>query len=275
MIFFSQTGKFPLDNGEGEPDWILFGIPYDSTSCFNTGARFGPDSIRKASYHLEVFDCDLEVDVSDINVNDRGNINVRLGDPQANCDIIKKAVSEIEQRFIGLGGEHTISYPLVCVSQPDVCVCLDAHLDLRDTYLGEPLSHACTLKRVYDICDIHIYGYRECSKEEYTFVKEHNIAAYKPSELENAVFPENKRVHLSIDLDVLDPCAAPNVSNPVPNGLQFAEATNIITQVVKKNTIVSMDMCEVCSRYADRTAVTAASLLYKTLAVWRKFHGHR
>ena len=270
MIFFSQTGKFPLDSeSEEEPDWVLFGVPYDSTASFNTGARFGPDSIRKACYHLEVFDCDLKVDLTDVCVRDLGNINVRLGDPQANYDIVRKAVSEVDTPFIALGGEHTIAYPLVSAIPPDVFISLDAHLDLRDEYLGEPLSHACTSRRIFNVCDIHIYGYRECSKEEYTFMEENSIPAYTPSEIERIAYPEGKKVHLSVDLDVLDPCIAPNVSNPVPGGLQFGEVTEIFYQILKRNTLVSMDFCELCSRYADRTAVTAAYLLYKILAIWR------
>ncbi len=272
MIFFSQAGIFALDS-EKECDWVLFGVPYDSTASFNTGARFGPDSIRKASHHLEVFDCDLQVDMTEIKVNDRGNIHVRHGDPQALCDIVKKAVSDIEEPFIALGGEHTIAYPLVCVQRPDMVISFDAHLDLRDTYLGEPLSHACTARRIAEVCDIHIYGYRECSKREYTFLKESNITAYKPSEIKDIIYPEGKKVHLSIDLDVLDPSIAPNVSNPVPNGLTVDEVRTVVNQVLKKNTVVSMDLCEVCSRYADRTAVTAAYLLYKILALWSVTHG--
>jgi agmatinase len=271
MIFFFEPGKIAL-HSEEEPDWILFGVPYDSTSSFNTGARFGPDSIRQASYHLEVFDCELEVDLQDIRVKDVGNITVRYGDPRANYDIIKKAVSDIDSRFIALGGEHTIAYPLVSVTVPDIFVSLDAHLDLRDEYLGETLSHACTSRRVSEICDVHIYGYRECSKEEYMFMKENNIFGYKPSELRRSEpsYPEDKTVHLSIDMDVLDPCEAPHVSNPVPGGLSFDEVTNIIHHIIERNTIVSADICEVTSRYADRTAVVAAALLYKILALWRQ-----
>ncbi|MBU7018570.1 MAG: agmatinase [Theionarchaea archaeon] len=271
MIFFSKSGTIALDS-EGDIDWTLFGVPYDSTVSFNTGARFGPDSIREASYNVEVFDCDLEVDLTSIGVRDLGNINVRLGDPRANSDIVRKAASEVQSPFIALGGEHTIAYPLVSVVNPDIFISLDAHLDLRDEYLEEPLSHACTSRRIREICDIHIYGYRECSKEEYTFMKEESIPAYNPSQLESINYPEDKRVYLSLDMDVLDPSVAPNVSNPVPNGLQFHEVIQIAESIIKRNTLVGMDICEVCSRYADRTAVIAAYMLYKILAEWKVFH---
>jgi agmatinase len=271
MIFFFEPGKIAL-HSKKEPDWILFGIPYDSTCSFNTGARFGPDSIRQASYHLEKFDCELEVDLRDIHVKDVGNITVRYGDPRANYEIIRKAVSDIDSPFVALGGEHTIAYPLVSLTAPDVFVSLDAHLDLRDEYLGEKLSHACTSRRVSEICDVHIYGYRECSKEEYVFMKKNNIFGLTPSDLRRSdpLYPEGKTVHLSIDMDVLDPCEAPHVSNPVPGGLSFDEVTKIIHHIIERNTIVSADICEVTSRYADRTAIVAAALLYKILALWRQ-----
>jgi agmatinase len=267
MIFFSKTGQIALHT-EGEPDWVLFGVPYDCTASFQPGARFGPQSIREASYALEIFDCDLEVDLTNVCINDLGDINVRLGDPRTNFEIVKEAVSEISHPFIALGGEHTMVYPLVSVVQPELCVILDAHLDLRDKYLGEPLSHACTARRVLEVCDVQVYGYRECSKEEYVFMKENSINAFKSSEISDFMYPEGKKLHLSIDLDVLDPCYAPHVSNPVPNGLSFAEVVTVCSEVIKRNTVVSMDICELTSRYADRTAVAAASLLYKILAVW-------
>lgn len=273
MIYFSQRGAFALDSEEEPPDWVFFGVPYDCTASFNTGARFGPDSIREASYNLEVFNCDLQVDLTTICVKDLGNINVRLGDPEANYKIVTEAVSELCHPFIAVGGEHTIAYPLVSAVRPDVVVLLDAHLDLRDEYLGEPLSHACTSRRISEVCDVHIYGYRECSKEEYTFLKESNIHAYTPSQMDTIAYPEGKRVHVSIDLDVLDPSAAPNVSNPVPGGLQVHEVIAVVHEIMKKNVVVSMDICEVCSRYADRTAVTAAYVVYKILAVWRSRYG--
>jgi agmatinase len=272
MIFFSQSGRFALDSERGG-DWVLFGVPYDSTASFNPGARFGPDSIRRASHHLEVFDCDLHVDMTEVTLKDRGNIHVRHGDPQKLCDIVQKAVSDIKEPFIALGGEHTIAYPLVLVQRPDMVLSLDAHLDLRDTYLGEPLSHACTARRIAEVCDTHIYGYRECSKREYTFLKESGITAYKASQIANIVYPEGKKIHLSIDMDVLDPSVAPNVSNPVPNGLLFGEVCAVVHEILKKNTVVSIDVCEVCSLYADRTAVMAAYILYKILALWRITHG--
>lgn len=272
MIFFSQFGTFALDS-EKDGDWVLFGVPFDSTASFNTGARFGPDSIRKASYHLEVFDCDLEVDLKEVALEDIGNMHVRHGDPRALCDLVQRGVSDIQTPFIALGGEHTITYPLVCVTKPDLVILLDAHLDLRDVYLGEPFSHACTARRIAEVCDVHIYGFRECSSKEYTFLKESNITAYKSSQITDIVYPEGKKIYLSIDLDVLDPSIAPNVSNPVPGGWLFHEVCAVVQNILKKNTIVSMDVCEVCSRYADRTAVTAAYVLYKVLALWRVFHG--
>ena len=272
MIFFSKSSVIALDSPE-EPDWVLFGVPYDSTASFNTGARFGPGAIREASYHLEVFDCLLEVDITGIHIQDLGDIHVRLGDPKANYEIVKKAVSELEHPFIALGGEHTVAYPLVSTVTPDVYISLDAHLDLRDEYLGEPLSHACTSRRILDVCDIYIYGYRECSQEEYTFLKENNIPAYTPLQLDTISCPEGKKVYLSVDLDVLDPSVAPNVSNPVPNGLHMNEVTALIHQVMEQNTVVGMDICECCSRYADNTAVTAAYILYKMLALWSVTHG--
>jgi agmatinase len=269
MIFFSQTGPFALDS-PGKPDWILFGIPYDSTSSFNTGARFGPDSIREASYHLETYDCHAHIDLREIRIHDVGNLHITHGDPLANNEIITKAMREITLPFIALGGDHSVSFPLVSYCHPDVCICLDAHLDLRDDYLGEPLSHACTSRRIAEVCPVQIYGYRECSQEEYQYARDHSIRAYSASEMKSIEYPMDKHIYLSIDLDVLDPSVVPAVSNPVPGGLSFNEVMTTIQPILQANTLVGMDICELCSRYADTSAVTAAALLYRTLAIWRK-----
>ncbi|MGD2072696.1 MAG: agmatinase [Candidatus Thorarchaeota archaeon] len=271
MIFFSQTGLFAL-NSEEEPDFILFGIPYDSTSSFNTGARFGPDSIREVSYHSEPYDCITGIDLRKIKIRDMGNLHVRHGDPQANNAIIREALEDISLPFIALGGDHSISYPLVSSCDPDCCICLDAHLDLRDEYLGESLSHACTSRRISETCPVYIYGYRECSAEEYHYAQDNDMKIYSASEIQSIEYPKNKRIYLSIDLDVLDPSVAPNVSNPVPGGLSFLEVVDILQSILQSNRVISMDICELCSRYADYTAVTATILLYKTLALWRKYH---
>ncbi|MBU7031806.1 MAG: agmatinase [Theionarchaea archaeon] len=269
MMFFSQSGPFALDS-PGNPDWILFGIPFDSTSSFNTGSRFGPDSIREASYHLETYDYRTHIDLTEVRIRDVGNLHVTHGDPSANNEIISRALKEITLPFIALGGDHSISYPLVTHCNPDVCICLDAHLDLRDEYLGEPLSHACASMRITQVCPIHIYGFRECSQEEYRYARENSIRIYAASEMKSIEYPVDQRVYLSVDLDVLDPSVVPAVSNPVPGGLSFEDVVSTIESILQVNTLVSMDMCELCSRYADSSAVTAAMLLYKILALWRK-----
>ena len=261
---FLHTSKifFPLDNSDFEgSEFVLLGIPLDSTSSFLPGQRFAPSSIRRACFDLEPFDIEAGNDLKKIKLHDAGDLHIVPGNMEKNMERIEETIAEFSgKKIVILGGEHSITYPIVKTITPEAVISLDAHLDLRDAYLGEKLSHACVMRRIYELgIEEHILGVREASKEEYEFLKNSNI--------KNNV-PKGKKIYMTIDMDVFD---LENVGNYVPGGMSFGEGIKVIKEVVQKNEILGFDICEVCSRKEDRTSITAAKLLYKILGYMGKY----
>ncbi|MFQ6088002.1 MAG: agmatinase [Candidatus Methanofastidiosia archaeon] len=252
-------------HSERHPEFLLFGVPFDSTASFNPGARFGPTSVRLASQYLESFDLSSKVELSEVRLKDLGDLHISFGNPKKTTENVERFVSMLEGKVIVIGGEHSISHPITKALNPEVVLSLDAHLDLREEYLEEKLSHACVMRRISEHNEVRIYGFRECSKEEFDFLKKGKI--YATSELSNSELPKNKKVYITIDMDVFDPSIAPNVSNPTPSGFNFQEVLNFVFEVAKKNEILGFDVTEVCSKNPDFTAITAASLIFKILGV--------
>ena len=256
MFLHASKIFFSLDNSDFKgSEYVLLGVPLDSTSSFLPGQRFGPSSIRRACFELETFDMETGIDLKKIKLHDVGDLHIVPGSMEENIKRIKETIAEFSGKTtIVLGGEHSITYPIVKTITPEAVISLDAHFDLRDAYLSEKLSHACVMRRIYELgMEVYILGTREASKEEYEFLKNSNI--------KNNI-PEGKKIYLTIDMDVFD---LENVGNYVPGGMSFSEGIEIIKKIVQKNEILGFDICEVCSRREDRTSITAGKLLYKIL----------
>lgn len=261
MFFHTSKIFFPLDTSDfKDSEYILLGIPLDITSSFLPGQRFGPSSIRKACFDLETFDIETEVDLKNIKLHDAGDLHI-TPDMKENIKRIEETVKEFAgKKIVILGGEHSITYPVVKTLKPEAVVSLDAHLDLRDIYLGERFSHACVMRRIHDLgVEEYILGAREASKEEYEFLRN--------SQIKNTV-PEGKKVYLTIDMDLFD---LENVGNYVPGGMRFSEGIKLIKEIVQKNEVLGFDICEVCSRIEDKTSITAGKLLYKVLSYMERY----
>ncbi len=256
---FLHTSKifFPLDTTPySSADIILLGIPLDSTASSLPGQRFGPSSIRKASFDLELFDMETETDLSTIRLHDAGDLHVVPGNIQETLERVEEAIAEYEEKKVAvLGGEHSITYPAVKAIEPEAVVVLDAHFDLHNTYLGETLSHACVMRRIYELgIQEHILGVRQVSKEEYEFIKDADISTN---------IPYGKKIYLSIDMDVFD---CEHVGNYVPGGMTFSQGITQIKKIIAQNEILGFDICEVRARTVNRTSLTAANFLYKILS---------
>ncbi|MHC1598225.1 MAG: agmatinase [Candidatus Methanofastidiosia archaeon] len=251
--------------------YILLGIPFDGTQTGHTGARYGPTSIRNATFELELFDIETAVDLSTITVYDIGDVDCVPGSPSKTFERIASTASQIphDPIWIGLGGEHSITFPLVKELQPDFVISFDAHPDLRDDYMGLSLSHSCVMRRIHEEgIDCAVIGVRESSKNEYEYANKHKIQLVHPSELSSFSPPKNKKLYITIDLDVLESYI--NVGNPVPGGISFNDMTIFLKKIIDSNTVVGFDIVELCSRSPDASALVAAKLLYKLIAYTSK-----
>lgn len=283
---FQKSGFADACSEIEEADFVVLGLPFDSTTSFRSGSRDGPDAIRLASYNFESYDCYYDVDLSDLRICDLGNMELG-SDPLYARESIREGLSAVgdDQLLIALGGEHSITPPLVehqAKSGPLSVLVLDAHLDLRDEYGFTRFSHACTSRRILEVphlCGYSSIGIRSGSREEFAYAREMDLSYFTAEVVRNKgidyvldlVSEELKceRIYLSLDMDFLDPTYAPAVGNPEPFGMTPWVYRRILERLGKR--IVALDITEVAPAY-DRgeTALMAAKLAREFIAVHSK-----
>lgn len=248
----------------------LHGVPFDGTASYRPGTRFGPAAIRGESFGIETYSPYCDQDVSDKLVFDAGDLELPFGDPAQ----VLSMVEERTEAFLRdgkiplmLGGEHLITLGAVRAMArryPNLRVLhLDAHADLREDYLGEPLSHACVLRRVWELLGdgrVYQFGIRSGTREEFAFAAEHthmrrfDLAGWSETLDNLANFP----VYLTLDLDVLDPGGFCGTGTPEAGGLNFRELMGAIVGLHRAN-IVGADLVELSPHYDASGASTAAA----------------
>ena len=258
----------------------ILGAPYDSTSTYRSGSRSAPNSIRESFLNVELYFPELDIDVETIPIMDLGNLS-DCSNVEEQLTIINKAVSElIDKNLIPgvLGGEHTITFPInQSLNENSVLIIFDAHLDLRDEYSGLKMSHATYLRRLLDLSNkrriIHI-GTRAATKDEWILAKNTGIDILTAEDILNGKHSRLIRflagindIHLSIDLDVLDPSYSPGVGNPEPGGISSNDIFKLIT-MLKGQRIKAFDIVELSPIYDNgSTSAVAAKLLALIIAL--------
>jgi len=268
-----------------EAEAIILPIPYEATTTYGAGARSGPEAILAASRQVELWDEDHNWDPSAaIRLATAAPIAPEVSGPQAMVEKIKRIVQPwiAQGKLIcALGGEHTITVALLQAMQtryPDFSVvALDAHADLRESYDGSKLSHACVMRRAYELGrPLTLLGTRSYSKEEADFIwVAPRFKMFKAKDLHT---PEGWQaalehlqaikgpVYLSIDLDALDPGIMPAVGTPEPAGLSYAQVLTIIETLTQRGPIIGLDLVELAPIPGQQASeFTAARLLYKAL----------
>lgn len=247
---------------------VLFGAPFDSTTSFRPGTRFASRTIRGDSWGLETYSPYQDLDLEDFCVFDSGDLELCLGNSSKALGQIQQRTTEIltDGKIPGMiGGEHLVTLGAVrAVVQkyPELRVLhFDAHTDLRDDYLGEPLSHATVMRRVWEMVGdgrIYQFGIRSGERAEFEWAKQHvftnqfNFAHLK----ETAADLKGKPVYLSIDLDVLDPSVFPGTGTPEAGGVTFPELLEAIGLVAGLQ-IVGFDLTELSPPY-DPSGISTA-----------------
>jgi len=279
---FQKSGFADANSDIEDADFVVLGFPFDSTTSFRSGSRDGPDAIRLASYNFESYDCYYDVDLADLRICDLGNMELG-SDPFFAQESIRDGLSSIreDQTLISLGGEHSITPPLVehlASLSPLSVLVLDAHLDLRDEYGFTRLSHACTSRRILEVEHLGGYasiGIRSGCREEFEFARENGLRFFTGEEVRNKgidyvldLVMENlicERVYLSLDMDFLDPTYAPAVGNPEPFGMTPWVVRRVLERLCPR--IAAIDITEVAPSY-DRgeTALMAAKIAREFIA---------
>lgn len=272
-IFLGRTTSYE------EAIFALFGVPFDGTSSYLPGARFGPSVIREASSNLESFSLRSLKDAEDIKVCDLGDIDVVQGDINQTLDRVEKVVAELGQdgkKIIMLGGEHTITIGAIRGLGNNIGIIdFDAHMDLRSEYSNQPLTHATFMRKILEgDSQILQVGIRSICKEEYEFASQKNWNYITSLEIQREGIKkaknrikefqsENNSIYLTIDMDVLDPAYAPNVGNPEPCGLTPVQLFDLLETCDK---LVGFDVVEVTHGGAI-TAILAAKIILELLCL--------
>lgn len=247
---------------------VIFGAPYDSTTSFRPGTRFGPSAMRNESFGIETYSPYQDKDLLDINVFDSGDLELIFGTPEKALSDIEAAADEIltdNKIPCMIGGEHLVTLGSVRAAAKRYSnlhiVHFDAHADLREDYLGERFSHACVMHRCHDILGdgrIYQFGIRSGDREEFNFAENHTIMQkFNFDGLKEVVEKIGQNpVYFTLDLDVLDPSQFPGTGTPEAGGVVFTELLNAIKEVSKLN-IVGFDVNELCPVYDQSGASTA------------------
>ncbi len=254
-----------------EADIVLFGAPFDSTTSYRPGTRFGSSAIRRESYGIECYSPYQDKDLEDTKVMDCGDLELCFGNT-------KKALAQIEEQAkeildnsaipFMLGGEHLVTlgaFRAVLEKYPDIHIIhFDAHADLREEYLGEQLSHASVIRRCWDLVGdgrIYQFGIRSGDREEFYWAKEHvTMRKFDFEGLEEVLEKlEGKPIYFTLDLDVLDPSVFPGTGTPEPGGVAFDALRKAAEKVCSRANVVACDVNELSPHYDPSGISTAAA----------------
>ncbi len=256
--------------------YVVFGVPYDGTTSFRPGTRFGPRAIRELSFNFESYDPSTGIDFFEVPVADLGDLAVS----KVPEDLVGQ-VADVAGDVVGdgkvpvmLGGEHTATIGAVRAVRPDVYVVCDAHLDLRDELDGTPYSHGCVTRRVLDtVGEVVIIGARSGDREQFEvaaertrlytadMVRDMGIGAVLAEVLEMI---GDRRVYLSIDADAIDCCLTPGLGTPEPFGMTPLEIREVVRALAPR--VVGFDYVEVAPFDSGQTAAVAAQVVREFIA---------
>lgn len=259
------------------PAVVLLGAPYDATSTFRAGSRYGPDSIRWASQSLETYSPVQRSALDDVAVADMGNVDCAGLSAEALVATIARAVQALPHGAIPvvLGGEHTVTLGAVsaiAAARAELAVIqCDAHTDLRDRYEGRPISHATVMRRIADHLGgerIVQLGVRAGTADEFAYASASLRYHTRGMEIPPAVWEwlSTRPVYVTIDIDVLDPAEAPGTGNPEPEGVSGRDLLVFVRRLSSLR-VVGLDLVEVSPPYdpSDRTAVLAATIVREAI----------
>src|SRR5438132_1844011 len=260
---------------------VILPIPLDRTTSYVAGTRTAPHEILVASSHMELWDEETETDVHDIGIYTLPEMELPFAGMDEVIQEIRRVASELVTRGkfpVVLGGEHSITAPVVAAvaaKHPGVSVLqIDAHADLRDSFMGTPHNHACAMRRVLEYARGTQVGIRSLSSEEAA------AAPSLPTEIfydfnmrqdegwiERVVESLSETVYITIDCDGFDPASMPTVGTPEPGGLTWYEMLTLLRRVIDSRHVVGCDLVQLCPMPGNIAPnFLCAKLIYKILS---------
>jgi agmatinase len=254
---------FPGATAErGDADYAVVGAPLDRSASFRPGARFGPERLRQFARGFEDYDRDSGLRFSACGVHDAGDVRAWPDAPEYLEFLTGELTDLVDEGLVPLllGGEHTVTVAGVRAVDPDVFVCCDAHLDLRERYDGDPYSHATVTRHALKVCErAVVLGARAGSEAEWERAGEADVTAVPPVDVPDWTPDFEGTAYLSVDVDAADAAYVPATGTPEPFGLAPRELCRVVRAVAPR--AAGVDVVEVTDRDDGQTAVLGAKLL--------------
>jgi len=268
-----------------EAEFIIVGVPFDKTTTYRSGTRFAPTAVRETSQTFEKENFEHGVTFDNILVHDAGDLF-----EEGTVDEMVSSIEEEARRIVSankfplfIGGEHSISPPIVKAFGDISVITIDAHLDFRDEYQGLKNSHACAHRRIVDHVgkgNAFAFGVRSISADERVDEALYADAFRIHKEGCEKVFDEmlgklkRKKVYLSLDIDGIDPSYAPGTGTPEPFGLTPWDVRYVIDKLGDR--LVGFDVVEICPPYDNgNTSILGARMMREVMAVKSKSLGRK
>ncbi len=290
-LFTSQSNVFSgLQTSFEKSKYIVVGVPFDVTSTYRTGARFGPAAIRQASLNIETFSFRTGQDIEDVPIHDIGDLHIST-DPKKTMDMLKVVVEDIVAAGkipVSIGGEHTITLGIMkgfgAKVKKTAIVSFDAHLDLRKEFLGLKLSHTTFMQLISEElkpAKIIEVGTRSVCQDELKYAKKAGIEFFSTQQikkegpaqiiqkLKEKLAPYDN-IYLSVDMDIVDPAFAPAVQNPEADGITTGDLLDMVCSLCDKR-VIGFDVLEIAPVYDQGiSAITAAKVIFEMLCQLEK-----
>ncbi len=251
-------GALPVTRSFDDSRAVVLPIPLDRTTSYVPGTRNGPREILQASSHMELWDEELGADIHEIGIFTLPEMELPFGEMLPLIEEIRRVAAEILSRdkfLVTLGGEHSITPPLVAAAaaryQGLSVLQIDAHADLRESYMGTPHNHACAMRRSLEFAPVTQVGIRSMSTEEAKAVESLGTTIFydvsmrsDPGWMDKVVDTLSDTVYLSIDVDGLDPAIMPATGTPEPGGLSWYEILGLLRLTMARKKVVACDVVE-------------------------------
>lgn len=257
---------------------VILPVPYDGTSTWIKGADQGPSALIEASENMELYDIETDSECYLKGIFTAAPVNENET-PETMAQAVCERVNEYlhQNKFVvTVGGEHSVSIGAIeahaSFFKELTIVQIDAHADLRDTYMGSRYNHACVMARAQELAPVIQTGIRSMSAEEKKEInRERVFYSYDIRNNKNWIQEIlnllTKNVYITFDLDALDPAIMPSTGTPEPGGMEWHETLQLLKAICRQSNLVGCDVVELCPNPTNKAPdFLAAKLIYKILS---------
>jgi len=265
-------------------DVLMYGIPFEGAVNLRPGADGGPRTIREHSQFIETYSPELDRDLEDLRLFDGGDLDVGGSTVREALDHIARQVDArvpAGKRCLFLGGDHTVTYPILKALAPRwnglSVIQIDAHADRQDMFPHEPYNYASVMARVWEFLPpqrMYQVGIRTGARTEYQNRFETHFFPQSRVPFRDAIgrcaeMAAGGPVYVTIDIDAFDPTIAPGTGSPEPNGITYQDFKEAVRSLAKLD-VVGFDLVEVSPRFdvSGLTAILAACVIRECILHW-------